>query len=469
MNNLFKLIPKVDEILELDEIKLIQDIPRKIILESIRIELDKIRLEIKNGNLDEVILEKRINGISDVVKKTAIEKRESHLKRVINATGTVVHTNLGRSLLSRRAAEKLVEVAYNYSNLEYNLEKGERGSRYSHVEDLICSITGAESALVVNNNASAVMLILSAIAKEKEVIVSRGELVEIGGSFRIPEVMSQSGATLVEVGATNKTHLKDYENAITENTAALMKVHTSNYRIMGFTQAIELSDMVELAHSRNIPAIEDIGSGVLIDLSKYGLEHEPTVQESIKAGIDILSFSGDKLLGGPQAGIIIGKKEYIQKMKKHPLNRAIRIDKFTVAALEETLKSYIDEETAINEIPTLNMITMPMERLIKKAELLHDNLSCIKEYAEYSIGDSFSQVGGGAMPLSQIPTKTIELSPKYISVNELENRLRMQKTPLIVRIGQEKIIIDVRTLLDEEIIEVARILKDSFEKGDLNE
>lgn len=464
MSNLYKQIPKVDEVLELECIKGMTDIPRKLILDAIRDELDQIRAEIKNSLLTIENIDLRIESIGENVKQRICIFEQSHLKRVINATGTIIHTNLGRSLLSKKAAEKLVEVAYHYSNLEYNLELGQRGSRYSHVEKRLCEITGAEAAIVVNNNASAVMLVLSTMAKNREVIMSRGELVEIGGSFRVPDVMSQSGAKLIEVGTTNKTHLSDYQNAITEETAALMKVHTSNYRILGFTASVELEALVELAHQRGIPAIEDIGSGVLIDLAHYGLEHEPTVQESIRAGVDVVSFSGDKLLGGPQAGIIVGKKEYIDQMKKNPLTRAIRVDKFTVSALEETLKSYMDEKTAIKEIPTLRMITESIELLTQKAEAITNTFTNLDKYMDYQIAEGYSQIGGGAMPLTLIPSKVIEISSKTISVNELESKLRKQPIPIVARIFQDKLILDVRTILEEEEELISGILKQCFEE-----
>src|SRR5699024_611737 len=333
--NLFALIPKVDELLENEKIiKLLDKMPRKIVIGSIRDETDNLRKSIKSGKASEDNIDEMIKDLPENIEKKSLEKDKFKLKRVVNATGTIIHTNLGRSPMNMEVMENINKIASNYSNLEYNLEEGSRGSRYSHVEDIIKEITGAEDALIVNNNAAAVVLILSTMAEDKEVIVSRGELIEIGGSFRIPDVMEQSKARLVEVGTTNKTHLWDYENAITEETGALLKVHTSNYRILGFTSGVEADEMSELKDKYNIPIIEDLGSGVLIDLSKYGLEYEPTVQDSINKGIDVVSFSGDKLLGGPQAGIIVGKKEYVDKMKSNPFTRAFRVDKFTLAALE---------------------------------------------------------------------------------------------------------------------------------------
>ncbi len=312
--------------------------------------------------------------------------------------------------------------------------------------------------MAVNNNAAAVMLILSTMAKNKEVIVSRGELVEIGGSFRVPDVMAQSGSTLVEIGTTNKTHLRDYENAITEETAALLKVHTSNYKIVGFTESVSIKELSDLSKKHNIPLIEDIGSGVLIDLSKYGLTYEPTVQESIKNGADVVCFSGDKLLGGPQAGIIVGKKEYINKMKKNPLTRAIRIDKFTATALEAVFHEYIDEENAIKNIPVLNMIVKDIEEVIRLANLLYDKIKPALNSANIQIEDCLSQIGGGSLPLERINSKCVSIKPNNITTALLEKRLRYSEIPVIIRIANDKAIIDLRTINESEIDILSNII-----------
>ncbi len=316
------------------------------------------------------------------------------------------------------------------------------------MEEIVCEITGAEDALVVNNNAAAVMLVLSSLAKGKEVIVSRGELIEIGGSFRIPDVMEESGASLISVGTTNKTHLRDYENAINENTGALLKVHTSNYRILGFTSSVDSEDLFALKEKFNLPLIEDLGSGVLIDLSKYGMEYEPTVQEAIKKGVDIVTFSGDKLLGGPQAGIIVGKRDYIEKMKKNPLTRAFRVDKFTISALEATLKYFLDESNAINEIPTLNMLTRTLEELGQKANILKEKIEnqVQSEFFEVKIEDSYSEVGGGSLPLEKLPTKALSITLKGLSSQKFEEKLRNFHIPIIGRLYKEKIYLDPRTI-----------------------
>lgn len=450
---LFKCIPKVDELLEMGIIKeLLEKAPRNTVLETIREELDSIRESIKNGKLDEQSFEEVINLLPEKVYKNSMEKNSYNLKRVINATGVVLHTNLGRSLLNEEVLENIKNTSINYSNLEFDIDSGTRGSRYSHIEDIIKKITGAEGALIVNNNAAAVMLVLSTMAKDKEVIVSRGELIEIGGSFRIPDVMERSGARLVDVGATNKTHLDDYEVAIGENTAALLKVHTSNYRIMGFTSSVDSKDLNRLKEKYNIPLIEDLGSGVLIDLEKYGMEHEPTVQDSLGKGVDIVTFSGDKLLGGPQVGIIVGKKEYIEKMKKNPLTRAFRVDKLVISALETILSYYIDEENAVKKIPTLRMLTIPLDELKEKAVDLEKQIKLLEVSSSLNIliEDSESEVGGGSLPLVKLPTKTISINSSKFSTQKMEVFLRKSNIPIITRVYKDKLYFDLRTIREDE-------------------
>jgi len=343
-------------------------------------------------------------------------------------------------------------VAANYSNLELDLETGRRGSRYAALESLLTSLTGAEDALVVNNNAAAVLLSLSTAARGREVIVSRGQLVEIGGSFRIPEVMAQSGARLVEVGSTNKTHPDDYRRAISEETAMLLHVHTSNYRIIGFTRETSVSELVEIGREYNLPVMSDLGSGFLVDLSRFGLPQEPTVQEVLGAGPDIVTFSGDKLLGGPQAGIIVGKRHYIEKMKKNPLTRAIRIDKMTVAALEATLREYLDPEKAISEIPTLKMLTEDKEvlhnRACEFALLLESVIGKVK--AEFKVEDGSSAVGGGAMPTADLPTAVVAVNPHNISAGDLQAALRRGEPAGMGRVQEDRLVLDLRTISDTE-------------------
>ncbi len=391
------------------------------------------------------------------------------LRPVINATGVVVHTNLGRSLLTKEIFEEIFDVAVNYSNLEYDLEKGKRGSRYSHVEAILCELTGAEAALVVNNNAAAVLLTLETLAKGKEVIVSRGELVEIGGSFRIPDVMARSGAILKEVGATNRTHLRDYENAINENTALLMKVHQSNFAVVGFTKKVSIRELKELGKRHEIPVIEDLGSGNLVDLTPYGFIHEPTVQESLRAGADLVTFSGDKMLGGPQAGIIVGKRELVERIKTNPMNRAVRIDKLTLAGLEAVLRIYRDPKKALKEIPTLRMLTMSFDETKRRARRL---LRLIKakvgdEALELGYRDTTSRVGGGAMPLQVLKSRAvfIKSARRELPVSLVEKRLRSERIPIITRIEDEGIIFDTRTIKDEEFKLIADSIKRVIEKG----
>ena len=459
---LFAQLPSVDEMLNQEMIiEALNEYPRNILLEGIRESIEEKRKEIIDLKED---FEKFNLTIDEVVKSTMNKcnlKYSLSLKKVINATGTVLHTNLGRSLLSESIKDELWEAASRYSNLEYDIDKGQRGSRYTHLTETIKRLTGAEDVLVVNNNAAAVLLVLSTMAKGGEAIVSRGELVEVGGSFRIPSIMELSGADLVEVGSTNKTHLKDYEEAINENTKVLMKVHTSNHRILGFTQSIEVDELCELGKKHNIPVIEDLGSGVFIDISKYGLSYEPTVLDSIRKGADIVTFSGDKMLGGPQAGIIVGKKEYIEKMKKNQLTRALRVDKLTICALEATLRMYLDEEKARKEIPALKMLTYTIEELEGKANDLYKEIKHLVKYADINIEDGLSQVGGGSMPLETIASKVISITPKNINVSTLEKRLRLSDEHIIARVYDDKYVLDARTIFEDEF----EVIKNELEKA----
>ncbi|MBK1469194.1 L-seryl-tRNA(Sec) selenium transferase [Parvimonas sp. S3374] len=456
--NLYKMIPKVDQILDNEIIKkLLEENSKNLIMESIHEELNSIRNNISNG-CDEKVILNYIENLAKNIEKNLLNKKRLNLRKVINASGVVIHTNLGRSVLTNEILENIKDVSVGYSNLEYDLQKGERGSRYSHLTEIIKKITGAEDCMVVNNNAAAVMLILSTMAKGRNVITSRSELVEIGGSFRIPDVCRESGAELKEVGTTNKTHLSDYENAIDENTAALFKVHQSNFKILGFTESVTSTELKDLKEKYNIPIIEDLGSGVLIDLSKYGLGHEPTVQECISNGVDVVSFSGDKLLGGVQAGIIVGKKEFIEKMKKNQLTRALRVDKFTLSALEVVFSYYIDEELAISKIPTLNMLTIKIEELYNKAERFIDYLGENKEFS-YEIIDIDSEVGAGSLPTQKLPSKAVKVISNSYTENELEEKLRNHNIPIVARIYKGNLIFDVRTIFENEF----SIIKDALD------
>ena len=459
-NMLYRSIPKVDVLLEnQDIVTLIENHHRDVVVDVIREEIDKLRNFIKEND-DINLIEEKINNLIENIKISTEKVYSYNIKKVINGTGTILHTNLGRAIISKKHADYLSEVVTSYSNLEYNLEEGKRGERYSHFEKLICKITGAEAAMAVNNNAAAVMLVLSSMAAEREVIVSRGELVEVGGKFRIPDVMKSSNAHLVEIGTTNKTHLEDYEDAISENTGAFLKVHTSNFKILGFTESVSIEELCKLGREKDIPVIEDIGSGVLIDLSKYGLEYEPTVQDSIKAGVDVVSFSGDKLLGGPQAGIIVGKKKYIDKMKKNPLTRAFRIDKFTATILEMIFHEYLNEEDAIKNIPVLSLITKDLKEIEKNTNDLFNKIEKLKDVADINVEDTFSQIGGGSLPAERIKSKSVTIMPKNISTQSLEAKLRAGKNPVVGRISEEKLILDMRTVLEDEIDILAQKLID---------
>jgi len=441
-------IPKVDEcLIWLDNLT---DAPRLLVKNAVREVLGELREAILAGN--EVSKESLIqSALVSLFLQRIKMKLGPNFKTVINATGVVIHTNLGRSILPKTAIDVLGQVGSRYSNLEFNLLTGKRGSRYSLVEELLCELTGAEAALVVNNNAAAVLLVLDTLAKGREVIVSRGQLVEIGGSFRIPEVMAKSGAKLVEVGATNRTHLRDYENAINDETVLLLKVHASNYRIIGFTSEVSLEDMVSLAARSDLLVMEDLGSGSLLDLSRYGLRKEPTVSEVIKAGVDIVTFSGDKLLGGPQAGLILGKRPIIERVKKNPLNRALRIDKFTLAGLETVLRFYFDEKTALAGVPTLTMLTADINDIEKRARRLVRKVK--KRLAAKCLVDvcqTESRVGGGALPEEALTSWAVVLEPQDRSINELEVELRGGSKPIIGRIEGDRYLLDMRTVADDE-------------------
>jgi L-seryl-tRNA(Ser) seleniumtransferase len=452
---LLRRIPKVDEILADPGISgWIDEFSRGVVVEAIRKGLERFRETLIASG--EPQFEDRAPVSLEILMpyfRVAIEEQVmSRLKRVINATGVVIHTNLGRSLLHPNATAQLDEVSGHFSNLEYDLEKGQRGSRYVHVDGILCRLTGAEAAFVVNNNAAGVLLVLSTLSEGREVIVSRGQLVEIGGAFRIPDVMRRSGARLVEVGTTNRTHLEDYKQAVGEETALLLKVHTSNFKVVGFTAEVDRKALVDLGREWSIPVMEDLGSGCLVDLAPYGFKEEPLVQEAIRAGMDVVTFSADKLLGGPQAGIILGKKEIVERVRTNPLSRALRIDKLTLAALESTLRLYLDEDRALREIPTLAMLTISREELVRKARRLRRQIrSKLGDGVEAVIRDDTSQVGGGAYPLQELPTQVVSVRSKRFSPSQLEQKLRRQCPPVIARIRRDELVLDLRTIRDGEI------------------
>jgi L-seryl-tRNA(Ser) seleniumtransferase len=457
--DLFQKIPAVDRLLNspfLSEI--LPNYPRSLVLKAVHQVLEGVRNAIKSGRGFEEPLS--LDGISHLVTEKLVLLNQPSLKPLINATGVVVHTNLGRSILAERVLAKFKPLAGGYSNLEYDLQRGERGSRYSHVEGILKEITGAEACTVVNNNAAAVLVALDTLARGGEVVISRGQLVEIGGSFRIPEVMKRGGARMVEVGTTNKTHLRDYEEVIGPDTALLLKVHKSNYHLIGFTEDVDTVELVTLAHKHNIAVMEDLGSGSFVDFSKYGLVKEPTVQDVLGQGVDLVTFSGDKLLGGPQAGIILGKKSLVEAIRKNQLSRALRIDKLTLLALEETLRIYRDESAAVKEIPTLQMILAPYDQLKSKARRLRRMIGKLDSpNFSLQLADGASKVGGGALPLLVIPTCLVALVPGRLSANAIEQKLRDYDPPIISRVEKDQVLLDVRTVQEPELKILAGAIK----------
>ncbi len=459
MNTLFRALPSMDTCLSaLEKEEKLQNTPRPLLHKAVESFLNALRQDIKEGkekcieNLYFDALYPRL--LPYVIKNTCLRMR-----RTLNGTGVVIHTNMGRSVLAQAAITAIEQAIKGYSNVELDLETGGRGSRQSLVEDLLCHITGAEAAMVVNNNAAAVLLALDALCKGGEVIVSRGQLVEIGGSFRIPDVMEKSGAILREVGTTNRTHANDYVQAINDKTVALLRVHTSNYRIVGFHKDVSLPEMVALGKEYNLPVIEDLGSGSLLDLSPYGLPDEPTVQTVVRGGAHVVTFSGDKVLGGPQAGIIVGDKKYVDKMRSNPLHRALRCDKCTLAALEATLRIYTEPEKALEHIPTLRMITASATELAQRADILQ---KCLHEKLDdYIISHTcanVSRVGGGSFPERDLPTTLVCIQAKNMSSTALKQKLLATEPPLLGRLEDDTFCLDVRTLTDEDLQEVVLVL-----------
>ena len=447
------MLPGVDHILETAKAdSFFEDIPKIILVRSIRSFIKDLRKSILDGRENVSLDSLSTSTIIANVKIIVLNAIQPNLMRTINATGVVIHTNLGRSLLADAAAENLMVISKGYSNLEFDLAQGIRGLRYSCVDDILCELCGAEAAMVVNNNAGAVLLCLNTIACGKKVVVSRGELVEIGGSFRIPDVMTQSGCILKEVGTTNRTHLKDYQKAVEDETGLFLKVHKSNYAVVGFQAEVLLKELVQLGEKYHIPVMEDLGSGTFIDFSKYGLLKEPTIQESVATGADVVTFSGDKLLGGPQAGIIVGKKKLLDKIKQNPLTRALRIDKLTLAALESTLRLYMDQEKAVKAIPTLRMLTVSFAEIEKKAKKLCSMLEstgCGGMHIQ--LINLSSRAGGGSLPLLELPSKCVGVKIKGMSANAIERFMRKNMPPIIGRIEENVFIIDLRTINDDEL------------------
>ncbi len=457
MQSEFRKLPSVDKLLHQDKLhQLAQIHGRELVVGAIRAELEAVRWQIMSGKRPPSAR----TLTQAVVDRLSVEVRPS-LQPLINATGVITHTNLGRALLSQRAQEAMLQAASAYSNLEYNLKTGKRGSRYIHATDLLCRLSGAEAAVVVNNNAGAVILALTALARGRDVIISRGQLVEIGGGFRIPDIMAQSGANLVEVGATNRTYVHDYESAIDPNRRGmLLAVHCSNYQITGFTSQPSLAELSELSRRYQIPLMEDLGSGTLLDTTPFGLAHEPTIQESLAAGIDIVTASGDKLLGGPQAGLIFGKANLIVSLKKHPLIRALRVDKTTLAALQATLLAYL-ENKATEEIPVWRMISADINGLAERAQKWRAALRRISQADTFlQVKDSNSTIGGGSLPGQTLPTKSLSIS--IDSVDALAEKLRRASPAVIARIEANQLLLDPRTVLPEQDKALISILKKSL-------
>ncbi len=463
MMTLLRGLPKIDDVmLSLEKKGVFPGTPKYVAKSICRSVVEELRQEILNMQTDSK--RKRLPATGEVVDQIMQIISALHqpsLRKVVNATGVILHTNLGRAPLCAEAVQRLVEIAEGYSNLEYSLGKGERGSRYDHVQKILCELSGAEDALVVNNNAAAVMLVLNSLAEGKKVIVSRGELVEIGGEFRIPEVMEKSGADLTEVGTTNRTRLKDYEKAICPDTALILKVHTSNFRIIGFTEDTDLMSLVSLGKKYDIPVVYDLGSGCFAELDHHGLEREPTVRDTLATGVDVVTFSGDKLLGGPQAGVILGRKKVLDVIKKNPINRALRIDKLTLAALEATLIQYLQPETAVKRLRVLRALTEKPADVAKRAKKL---MSMLRrghfEGLTMSLKKGFSMSGGGSLPGQEIPTMLLSVVSMHMSPSTVEERLRQLDVPVIARIAEDEVLFDLRTIEETEF----PFIKDGLEK-----
>ena len=447
----FRNLPSVDSVLSTDAVAgAVKAYSREWVVSLVRQELEDARAQVGNGEDAPTAQE-----LADTVCRRVQSTVRTEPRPLINATGVVIHTNLGRAPLSRTALEAITQASSGYSNLELDLESGRRGSRQSHLQSLLRQLTGAQAALAVNNNASALLLGLSALASGKEVIVSRGEAVEIGGGFRIPDVLRQSGATLVDVGTTNRTYTRDYEEAITENTGAMLKVHASNFRVEGFTASVESQELVELGRKYNIPVLHDVGSGSLLPTEKYGLAHEPMPQESISDGMGLVFFSGDKLLGGPQAGIVVGQTELVQMLEKHPLARAVRIDKLSLAALTATLLHYLADE-AETEVPVWRMISDPQEKIKERATNWQAQV-----VGNSSVETSRSAIGGGTLPGETLPTWVLALDCQIVSggAEEITSRMRSDEPPVMARIEEDRVLLDPRTVAPEEDEDLIGVLR----------
>jgi len=449
-------LPKVHALLESQHAQaLLADVPRSVVADEVRAELEALRQRVLAGEAAPPFPE---TELFEAITKRLHTKDLRRLQRVINATGIVIHTNMGRAPMADAAVQAVRAVAANYSNLELDLATGKRGGRGGQIEELLQALTGAEAALVVNNNAAAVLLALSSVAAGGEVVISRGELVEIGGGFRVPDVIVQCGGKLIEVGTTNKTHLSDYANAITADTKVLLKVHASNYKIIGSTAEASVAELSELGRERGLLTMNDLGSGAFIDVTRFGLPQEPTVQETIKAGVDVATVSGDKLLGGPQCGIILGKTEPIKRMAANPLFRALRADKMTLAALEATLRLYLDEERLTATVPVLHMLLQTKDELTKRARRLRNALAKLPGL-DTTLADGVGYTGGGALPTVPLPTKIVQVRPHGMSVEQLAEALRRSDPPVMAVMTDGVFALDVRTVRDAEFPLIVRAIK----------
>ncbi len=487
-------LPSVDKLLESEELKpVLGAVHRRMAVRAIRAYLDELRQGLKEPQA--ASRKPQAFSMGELVRRLERERKPT-LTRAINGLGVILHTGLGRAPLSKAAQEALADVSEHFSSLEIDLETGRRGSRYRHIEPLLCELTGAEAAMVVNNNCAATLLILSGLAKGKEVIVSRGQLIEIGGAFRIPDVMQQSGCKMVEVGTTNRTHLRDYKNAISPETALLLRVHTSNYKITGFTKEVSLEELVALAQETNhsplaprpspLLVVDDLGSGALVDLSKHGLPKEPLVQESVKAGADVICFSGDKLISASQAGIVVGKKKYIDLLKKHPLTRAMRCGKLTYAVLERTLELFLDEERVVKEHALFQLLLKTTDQMQNEAEeLVHlltegtraeglgtgvripdpgpGSLTPGPSFATFIVRPALSEIGGGSLATESLESRVVAIQPKTMHVDELARRMRLNRPPVFGRVEKGEYLLDFRTLRRDEIPIIAAALISAFQ------
>ena len=449
MPNIFRNLPSVNQLLEHPRLKeVVENVNHRVVVDGVRTFLDDLRDQVTAATEDVSIPTPQ--ELADRIADWLETEEQPALKPVINATGVILHTGLGRAPLAPSAAKAVSAIASGYASVEVDLRDGQRGQRIRAVERLLCELTGAEAAAVVNNNAAATMLTLSAIAKGKEVIVSRGQLIEIGGSYRLPDVMECSGAKLKEVGTTNKTHEADYSNAINEETGALLRVHPSNFEVVGFTKSVSTSELSKIAAPHNLPVIDDIGSGALIDFSKYGLMDEPVASDSIRDGADIALFSGDKLIGGPQCGIIIGKKKYIDKILADPLMRAMRVGKMTLAALNATLQLYRNVDQAEQSVPILQMLSMPKENLKLRAEKIATQLASNSQLKDVVVVEDHSMLGGGSLPTQRIPTWCVSFAAVEESINSIANAMRQAKPPVFGRVNKDRMLLDMRTVRPSE-------------------